>query len=241
MPIQPDALAAIQKTLGHTFANPDLLVQALTHKTRIEEQWPGGQAEAHRHESQERLEFLGDAFLGWIVGRWCYEGAPVADPGGLTRMRKAFTQGAWLQQRGAQMGFEPVIRRGTGEAQNAKLNHKIVEDTLEALIGAVLVDPDGGPAVAQQIILGWLPDEVPADAAGTHETDPIIAFQEWHTKTYRRTAPKLTAERTGGTDHLPLFTCQIDVGGRTAHGSGSNKQEAQRAACQDFLDRLNGA
>lgn len=197
---------------------------ALTHRTWVEERHPGGAAPGHL--SQQRLEFLGDAILNYTVGRWLYEALPTSDEGDLTERRKAFTKGEWLHQRGAALGLSQWVRLGRGEASSDR-NRKLLEDTTEALLGAVAVD--GGEAAAIALVRAWLPATVPAEVEG----DPIALFNEWYQRAHRGSPPE-PEYHSSGPDHARTWTARYDLDGFAAEGLGVGKQDAKRAACREL-------
>ena len=222
-------LRDLQSRLGHTFADPALLDLALTHRTWVEERHPGGNAPAHL--SQQRLEFLGDALLNQVVGRWLYERLPTASEGELTKRRTDFTRGEWLNARGVELGVGPLVRRGRGESLNAGINRKVVEDTTEALIGAVALD--AGNAVAEAVLRAWLPAEIPREGV----RDPVSALNEWHQKKYKCAVPEPESSSTGP-DHQQTWTATLTLDGVTGRGVGGSLKDARRRMAQDLLEKL---
>ncbi|MES2644692.1 MAG: ribonuclease III domain-containing protein [Myxococcota bacterium] len=198
----------------------------------IEERYPGGQAVHHANECQQRLEFLGDAFLGWVVGRWCFETLPSAQESALTDARKAYIDRAWLQQRGASFGIEPHVRRGIGETKKAATNAALLEDTMEAILGAIVVD--AGEATAAAVLRAWLPTEPDRIAA----KDPISALNEWHMARCKAAMPEGRSESSGEDHARGTYTVEVD--GIVAVGHGATKQVAQRDACAQILVRIAG-
>lgn len=220
----------IEKALGYTFQDRALLALALTHRSWVEEQHPGGAAPSHL--SQQRLEFLGDALLNYVVGKWLYELLPYASEGELTGRRKQFTEGGWLRSRGEALGVSRWLRLGRGEVGNVGRNRRVLEDTTEAILGAVVLD--GGDAIGATLIRGWLPPELPPRDAG----DPIIRFGEWFQMKHRASAPEPSYESTGPDDHR-TWTAEVVVDGLRGVGTGPGKKEAKRAACHAILHEID--
>lgn len=223
------ALDELQLRLGHTFSDPTLLELALTHRTWVEERHPGGHAPAHL--SQQRLEFLGDALLNQVVGRWLYESLPTASEGELTKRRTDFTRGEWLNARGTELGVGPLVRRGRGEAANAGINRKVVEDTTEALIGAVALD--AGNAVAEAMLRSWLPVEPPRQGM----RDPVSVLHEWHQKLFKCAPPEPDSWSTGP-DHQRTWTATLSLNGVTATANGPSLKDARRSVMRELVERL---
>ena len=124
----PADLSALQARLGVTFRDEELLLQALTHRTWVEEKFPGGRAPAHL--SQGRLAFLGDAKLGEVVARSLFYAHPTATEGDLTKLAETYKRGSWLTARGRALGLEELLRAGQGGAANLQGNTKVLENTM---------------------------------------------------------------------------------------------------------------
>lgn len=231
--MEMDAAAeVIEGTLGYRFSDRGLLVLALTHRTWIEERHPGGGAPGHL--SQQRLEFLGDGLLNYVVARWLYERFPRADEGELTGRRKQFTQGEWLRERGESLGLGSCVLLGRGEEANAAHNRKLLEDTVEAIIGAVALD--GGDERATALVLGWLPQVLPTWDP-REASDPVVRFGEWFQARYRKQPPEPRYEGSGP-PHRRSWTAEILVDGLRGLGEGQSKPEAKRAACRNLLNQI---
>ena len=141
-------LESLEAALGHRFENRALLLEALTHKTWLLEE--RAQGRVHQHGHQQRLEFLGDAFLGYSIARRLFEEHPDADEGMLTDQRKALIRKESLGGVGRRLRILEVLRLGRGERANVESNQKVHEDTVEALVGAVVMD--GGEACASRVV-----------------------------------------------------------------------------------------
>lgn len=226
----PSDLEPLQGAIRYTFTNSELLLQALTHRSWIEERYPGGRAPGHL--SQQRLEFLGDALLNYVVGQWVFETCPTDGEGRLTSLRTDFTRGAWLAARGEQLGLGGLIRFGRGAAAQAASNRKILEDTTEALLGAMVAD--GAEAQAIELIRSWLPEAPSPTAAVADATSQLNA---WHQARYMRPLPEPEWEESGP-DHDRQWTGRITVDGQVGIGVSHSKKEAKRQAAADLLAKL---
>ena len=206
-----NALHQLQADLGYTFTDRSLLERALTHRSWIEERHPGGAAPAHL--SQQRLEFLGDAVLGYVIGRWLYERLPTATEKELTSRRKGFACGAWLAELGERLNLRPLVLLGRGEAANVEKNLKVMEDTQ-----------------ATQSLRRFLPDELPTQI----EVDPIVRFGERYQAAHKRSPPP-PAYSSEGPAHQKVFTATYTFRGESVSGRGATHQAAQRDACRELL------
>ncbi|HEX6321904.1 MAG TPA: ribonuclease III, partial [Burkholderiales bacterium] len=131
--------AALEERLGHRFADPRLLEQALTHRSR-------------GADNNERLEFLGDGVLGCAVADELYARFPQLSEGKLTRLRASLVREETLAQVGKELGVDALVRLGEGELAAApEPRPSILADALEAVLGAVFLD--GGYAAARNAVL----------------------------------------------------------------------------------------
>lgn len=221
----------LEAALGYRFRSPQLLLQALTHRSWLEEHHPSGHAPAHA--SQQRLEFLGDAALGFVVALWLSSALPTANEGELTRRRVQFTNGEWLAEVGARLGVIGALRCGKGERARLLINRRAAKDTVEALLGAIVLD--GGLDAAARVIHLWLPAEPPALI---EDRDPIIVFTEWYQRSFRSPPPE-PSFASEGPDHDRVWRCTLHLPGEAPSvGEGHTKPLARRDACQKLLARL---
>jgi dsRNA-specific ribonuclease len=224
------ALSALEGRLGYVFTDRSLLERALCHRSWVEERYPGGKAPAH--ESQETLECLGDALLDLVVARWLYDQTPTISEGDLTRERARYAGGAWLTARGEELGLRELIRFGRGAAEQLSSNKSVIENTVEALLGAMAVD--GGEAAATSLLRGWMASR---PAGPVTFVNPTGAFGEWYQKRYKQSPPAPTCESTGP-DHARQWTCSVEVEGQTILGTGDSKKSATAAAYAAALEHL---
>lgn len=228
-------LGQLQEVLGYSFTEEALLLEAVTHTTWLKEERDQGRALGLG--DQQRLEFLGDAFLGYVVGRALFNTLPDAAEGELTKRRSAVVKGAFIQEVGARLGLLGVVRVGRGEQEKLALNNKVLEDTVEALIGAVL--EDGGEAAARGVVerlflAGGLNGK-PAAAI-----DPIIEYTERWQGQLRESPPNPKYERSGPDDAPTWRALVTHPLGDVRGGEGRDKAEARRAACAAVLASWEG-
>jgi len=223
-------LQGLEQRIGYAFVDRDLLRLALTHTTWVEEHRRGENSRAVA--SQQRLEFLGDALLGYAIARWLFDVFPNADEGNLTERRKQFARASWLRAKGADLGLRALIRFGRGGEAEADRNQQLLGDTAEAVIGAVALD--GGDAAALAMIVSWLLSAPPEPVS----RDPISALVEWHHKRYHEAPPEPDYDFSGP-DNERTWTATLGVGGVVASGQGGKKQDAKREACKAILAQLD--
>ena len=223
---------ALQRTLGLRFNDPGLLRQALTHRSLLNEH-PEEPAEDY-----ERLEYLGDAFLGWVVADELFRRCPGYSEGDLTRARVSLVRGETLAQIARQIDAGAHLIMGAGEERTGGRDRRAtLAAVLEALIGAVLLDR--GEAAARKLVLGWLGPRLDAiDPAGAPR-DAKSALQE----ACQHQGLPLPAYETideQGLSHDKHFVVRVRVGGvEQGVGEGGRKVEAEQAAAAQALESMS--
>jgi ribonuclease-3 len=223
----PESLAI---RLGHRFGDPRLLATALRHRSWCVEH-PG-------EDSNERLEFLGDAVLGAIVAAELYRRHPELAEGRLTDARKAVVSTAALAPAGASLGLGDELLLGRGEDNTGgRGKPSLLENAFEAVVGAVFLD--AGYQAAHEFVVRHLADDI-EQAAHTQSSDFKSRLQE-HVAQQRRTAPRYEVS-SEGPDHARVFhaTVWLDDDPRGA-GDGRSKKQAEQAAAREALEGLLAA
>ena len=225
------ALAALGQRLGHEFRDDALLRQALAHRS-----WC---AEHQGNASNERLEFLGDAVLGWVVADIAYRNYRDLPEGKLTDLRKAVVNAGALAEVAAQLGLGELLLLGKGEAAaGGRQKPSILSDAFEAVLGAVYLD--GGAAAAHrlvdQLIAGRIEDAVSRLGGLDHKT----TLQELAARQLE--PPPVYVLTESGPDHAKEFVAQVLIGTRVwGRGQGRSKKQAEQAAaheaCEAFTAR----
>lgn len=221
-----DRLSRAERLLGHTFADRTLVRAALTHPSAAAER--GG-------PSYERLEFLGDSVLGFLVAEHLFRTLPDADEGELTARKVALVKGALLAEVAHRHGIAELIEYGKGERASSRGRATALENALEALVGAVYAD--AGLRAARRVVqrlFGDLlnaPDLVP-------EAHPKSLLAEW-AQARSAEAPAYRVVATEGPPHARRFTVEAVLGDRVlGTGSGPSKQAAETAAAEAALRDL---
>jgi ribonuclease-3 len=216
-----DALIAwAHDALGHRFARPALLVEALTHASA-------------GPPNYERLEFLGDRVLGCVVAAWAVA-STADDAGGLNRRQAALVDGATCADVARTLGVAERLRMDRA-ARNAHVHHSdnALADAMEALVGAVFADA-GFTAAERAVRRAW---GERLDATAPPARDPKSQLQEWAQARGPRLPDYAVVEREGP-DHAPRFRVRVTVSGLDpVEATGGTKQEAQRNAAAAMLDR----
>jgi len=221
----PAVLAALQQRLQHTFRDPGLLVQALTHRS-------------FSSEHNERLEFLGDSVLNLAVAGLLYERLADQAEGDLSRVRANLVKQETLHQLALGLGLSEAIRLGEGEARSGGSKRpSILADALEAVIGAVYLDEGFAPAQALVHRLFQAVEITPQMQAAAK--DPKTELQEW-LQGRRMKLPVYRVAGTLGAAHKQTFEveCEIPDLGQTERGIGASRRAAEQAAAAAILMAL---
>ncbi len=223
--------AALERTLGVRFSERGLLRQAIVHRSFLNEQ------DDPALESYDRLEYLGDAFLGWAVAAELYARYPDYDEGELTRARAALVRGATLAEVARSFGLGEYLLLGQGEeASGGRDRSRNLAAALEAVLGAVLLDQ--GEEEARSLVLRWLGPRIQALGDAGAERDAKSALQEF---LQRRGLPLPVYETVSdtGAGHDERFTVRVLVDGRAmGEGAGGRIANAEQAAAREALDAL---
>jgi ribonuclease-3 len=224
-------LKTIQKQIGLTFTNVNLLGQALTHRSYVNEH------DDDLASDNERLEFLGDAVLDFLVGDMLYQRFPDVPEGDLTRLRAALVRTESLAELAQNIGLGQMLWMGKGEeASGGRERLTNLCATFEAVVGALYLDQDLD-AVRQFVTprLDVLLAHVMADA---RDKDARSRLQEWSQAEHSLT-PAYRTISASGPDHQKEFVVEVVIGERAvAHGTGRSKQAAAQDAAQAALRLL---
>ncbi|SMO86975.1 ribonuclease III [Ruegeria faecimaris] len=218
-------IKAFQKRLGHEFANPELLVRALTH---------GSVSSATRPDNQ-RLEFLGDRVLGLVMATALLEADKKASEGQLAPRFNALVRKEACADVALQIDLGAVLKLGRSEMlSGGRRKQALLGDAMEAVIAAVY--RDAGFEVASAVILKLWGDrihDVEADAR-----DAKTALQEW-AQARGQKPPSYVEVRRSGPDHAPVFTIAARLqDGAEEQATAGSKRQAEQAAAKSLLDRL---
>ena len=227
---EPD-WAALERTIGIRFKERSLLRQAAVHRSFLNEHSGEG------WESYERLEFLGDAFLGWVVAHELYVMYPGFDEGALTRARAALVMGATLADVAGELRLGSYLYLGQGEeATGGRSRQTTLAAALEALIGAVLIDR--GERAARRLVLRWLGQRIADIGPVGAARDAKTALQELTQKAgLPLPAYELIAEE--GPPHARRYTVRVLVDDAPrGEGSGRRKAEAEQTAAAQAIRSL---
>lgn len=231
----PGLEAQLAARMHVTFSNPLLLRQALTHRSVLHDWLPLDDVAAIL-QSNERLEFLGDAMLGAITAEYLYNRDPFADEGQLTRRRVAAVRAETLVRWARRLGVPSCLYLGTGEQVTEGARDRMLAGAFEALVGAVHLDR--GRAAAERFVLDFL----------EHDLDEILRLEAVANPKGRLQevlqdrdgiGPEYETIATAGPDHAREFTVVVKVRDELlGEGHGRSKREAQQEAARAALAQL---
>ncbi|NQZ86827.1 MAG: ribonuclease III [Colwellia sp.] len=216
------ALTRLSKKLGYTFNNTDLLLQALTHRSA-------------KGTHNERLEFLGDSILGFVIAEVLYQQFPSHDEGDLTRMRSSLVRGVTLAEIGRGFNLGEYLILGPGELKSGgHRRDSILEDAVEAIIGAVYLDSDND--TAKTLVLSWFADRLDIIKPGNEQKDPKTRLQEY-LQARKIALPLYEVIHTTGQSHNQQFTvrCTTEVINTEVITNGTSRRKAEQSAAQQVL------
>lgn len=222
-------LSSLEKNIGYEFKNKDLLLQALTHRSYLNEnpKW--------HLDQNERLEFLGDAVLELVVTEYLYKNFPNPE-GEMTNWRAALVNAVMLSQITKEFNLNDFMLLSRGEAKDTgRARQYILANAIEALIGAIYLD--GGYEPASQFISKFVLKELPRIIEGRLYRDAKSLFQEQAQDKVGIT-PSYEVLEEWGPDHARNFKIGVFLEKEMAGvGQGPSKQEAQQMAAEDALKK----
>lgn len=223
-------LQSLAKRCGIKINKFDTLDIALTHPTFVFENKGQG------YEHNQRLEFLGDAILGLVVGEYLYRNYPEKPEGELTKMRAAVVCEATLAKKSAELGIGQALRLGRGEENSGgRERSSILADAFEAILGAVYLE--AGLEEAREFVIRQLKDEILAVADGKYK-DYKTMLQEIIQKEHDENVSYVILEEKGP-DHDKRFLAGVMWKGKIlAKGMGKSKKEAEQKAAEEALKNL---
>jgi len=232
-----EALAALQEKLGYQFQSKELLLRALTHKSRAFENGPPAANE--RAGDNEQLEFLGDAILGFLISELLFSRHPTFEEGRLSQLKAFLVSATHLYESAQSIGLGEYLLLGRGEElSGGREKRALLADAMEAIIAAMYMD--GGIEAVKQFVLQRIVAEFD-EAAGEDESlvvDYKAALQEM-TQTLRLPPPRYITVREAGPEHRKTFTVEARVGPELAENAdGTSKKSAGQLAAQRMLECL---
>lgn len=215
----------LQKKLGYIFRHHEFLLQALTHRSA-----------SYKHN--ERLEFLGDAILNYIIAYALYQRFPYVNEGDMSRMRATLVKSNTLTELAYEFELSNYLCLGPGELKSGGLcRESILADTVEAVIGGIFLDSN--IQIAEKLILHWYDMRLKCISPGDKQKDPKTRLQEFLQRRHL-SLPIYSIINIYGDAHNQRFTinCQIHGLNQTIIGIGTNRRKAEQDAADQALKIL---
>ncbi|WP_448566916.1 ribonuclease III [Thalassotalea ganghwensis] len=219
------AIARLSKKIDYQFNDESLLVRALTHRSA-------------KGKHNERLEFLGDSILGFVIAQALYEQFPKVNEGDLTRMRSSLVKGVTLAELARSFELGEYLILGPGEMKSGgHRRESILEDAIEAIIGAVYLDSDID--TCRTLVLKWFEPRLSAIKPGQAQKDPKTQLQEY-LQGRKIELPQYEVINTTGQSHNQEFTvrCTTAVIEQEVITKGSSRRKAEQSAAKQVLSLL---
>lgn len=225
MPVSEAFLASLEARLGYQFNDGKLLSLALTHRSA-------------GADNNERLEFLGDSILNFIIAESLFKRFTSAREGQLSRLRSQLVKGDTLAEIAREFSLGDYLLLGEGELKSGgRERESILADTVEAIIGAIFRDSD--LLVCRERVLCWYADRLGKLTLTTHAKDSKTRLQELMQKR-REPLPDYQVVEASGEAHAQVFTvsCRISLLPNAVTAQASNRREAEKLAAAAVLTQL---
>ncbi len=221
------SLPAFSRRIGHSFRDNSLLELAMTHRSF------GGQ-------NNERLEFLGDSIVNFVIAEDLFQRFPQAREGQLSRLRARLVKGQTLAELAREMEFGGHLLLGSGEMKSGgHRRDSILADAVEAVIGAIYLD--AGMETARARVLAWYAARLEAIDLQDTQKDPKTRLQEF-LQSRQVALPRYEVISVEGEAHAQTFTVECHVAMLEEHtlGIGSSRRHAEQQAAELALARIEG-
>lgn len=216
---------AFSRRIGHSFRDPSLLELALTHRSY------GG-------DNNERLEFLGDSIVNFVIGEALFQRFPEAREGQLSRLRARLVKGQTLAELGREFSLGECLHLGSGEMKSGGYRRdSILADGVEAVIGAIYLD--AGMDAVKARVLSWYGTRLEAINLQDTQKDPKTRLQEF-LQSRQVPLPRYAVVAVEGEAHDQTFTVECHVEMLTEHtvGVGASRRHAEQQAAEKALALL---
>jgi ribonuclease-3 len=226
--LSEDDVADLEAMLGHSFSNRGLLEHALTHAS----------VARTRLESNERLEFLGDAIMGVVVCEFLFHSFPEYSEGELTRIKSAVVSRHTCTKMSNRLGLGQFLLLGKGLAMHERIPGSVLAAVFESIVAAIFLD--GGWPAAEKFILGMLADEITRIAGTSHGHNYKSQLQQVAQKQFGET-PLYRVLDEKGPDHSKCFEIAASVGTKLFPSAwGPSKKEAEQSAARNAIAAIEG-
>ena len=220
-------LKTLMRALNYEFQDEKLLARALTHRSA---------SPLHN----ERLEFLGDALLNYIIAQYLYKHFEKATEGELTRLRARFVKGETLYEIATELSINAYLRLGTGELRSGGTQRpSILADTMEAIIAAIYLDSN--LETCQSIVEEWFGPRLAEASLAQDQKDPKTCLQELMQQR-KKGLPEYEVLSIEGEAHAQIFRviCKVELLDKPTEGLANNRRKAEQQAAARALRLLSG-
>lgn len=223
-----EKLSRCQQLIDYEFKDRELLRFALTHASGA----------AHRLASNERLEFLGDSVLGFVICSWLYDEYPEYNEGDLTKIKSAVVSRRTCGKVACQIGLDECLIVGRGVTRNRSYPRSLVSDVFESIVAALFLD--GGHEIVRDRLKQWLRHEVEMAVQSQGATNYKSTLQQRAQRDIACT-PMYRLKKEMGPDHRKSFMISAVIDGQEYTAAwGNNKKEAEQKAAANALAEMNG-
>lgn len=218
-------LDRLEKRLGYRFRDRQFLNLALTHRS-------------YKGPNNERLEFLGDSILSFVIAEYLYQRFPNAKEGQMSRLRASLVKGVTLAEIGKAFELGECLRLGAGEMKSGGFRRdSILADAVESIIGAIYLDSSHDQV--RETILSWYTERLEKLTLDTTAKDPKTRLQEF-LQSRRKSLPDYQVIKVSGEAHDQRFNvlCTLTDDNIETHGEGTSRRIAEQEAAKAALNLL---
>ncbi len=216
----------VSKAVGYEFKNEDIIVEALTHASVADS----------RLQSNERMEFLGDTILGFVVSEYLFDAFPEYLEGELTKVKSAVVSRKTCAIVARQLKLDELLSLGKGMVGRQALPNSIAAAVLESIIAAIYLD--GGLEPARKFILEHMIPHIEMSANSTHHSNFKSLLQQ-HAQRHMPSNPVYLLLDEKGPDHAKCFEVCVEIDGKRYESAWANsKKEAEQKAALNALEEL---
>ena len=215
----------LEERIGYSFKDQRQLQLALTHRS-------------HGATNNERLEFLGDSILNFVIGDFLFKKFPEAREGQMSRLRSQLVKGETLAELAVEFALGECLILGEGELKSGgRSRDSILADSVEAIIGAIYLE--SGMTCVTDRILNWYGERLAAISLEITAKDPKSRLQEYM-QSQQQPLPDYRVINIGGEGHAQVFTieCHVTLAKEPTHAIASNRREAEKKAATAMLKKL---
>lgn len=220
----------LEAKINYIFRDEKLLLTSVTHSSYVKEH-------SREEKSNERLEFLGDAFFDAIIGEELFKIFPNKEEGFLSRTRAALVCEKSLAKEARELGLGEYMRLGNGEEKSGgRTRESILADAMEAVIGAVYID--GGFEEVKRVVLNLFEEAINDSKHGKYVINDYKTALQEKLQSKGITDIKYTLVKEMGPDHDKTFIVQLEVDGEPkTKGRGKSKKQAEQQAAEEMMER----